>query len=150
RHLPHKGPDWQLRESRRRRAPRFSRRECALRRARRARPDARHCEPHGGRVRRAHRHGAGRQTRSPWPRAYVTTRHNACRAAAIVAAALVVLVSSAGSADAYIGPGAGFALLSSFLALFTTILAALATLLFWPFRMLWRRLRGGKPPRALI
>ena len=80
----------------------------------------------------------------------MTTRRNACRAAAIVAAALVVLVSSAGSADAYIGPGAGFALLSSFLALFTTILAALASLLFWPFRMLWRRLRGGKPPRALI
>ena len=59
-------------------------------------------------------------------------------------------MSSAQPADAYIGPGAGFALLSSFLALFTTTIAALAALLFWPFRMLWRRLRGGKPPRPLI
>ena len=80
----------------------------------------------------------------------MTTGHTARRAAAFLAAALVLLVSAAQSADAYIGPGAGFALLSSFLALFTTMLAALAALLFWPFRMLWRRLRGGEPPRALI
>ncbi len=80
----------------------------------------------------------------------MTTRHTARRAAAILAAALVLLVSAAQPADAYIGPGAGFALLSSFLALFTTTLAALASLLFWPFRMLWRRLRKGKPPRPLI
>jgi predicted AlkP superfamily phosphohydrolase/phosphomutase len=79
----------------------------------------------------------------------VTTRGTA-RLAAIPAAALVLLVSSAQPADAYIGPGAGFALLSSFLALFTTAIAALAALLFWPFRMLWRRLRGGKAPRPLI
>ena len=72
------------------------------------------------------------------------------RVAAIVALVLALLVGLAQPADAYIGPGAGFALLSSFLALFTTTLAALASLLFWPFRMLWRRLRSGKPPRALI
>ena len=54
------------------------------------------------------------------------------------------------SADAYVGPGAGFALLSSFLVLFTTTVAAIVSLLFWPFRMLWRRLRGGTPPRASI
>ncbi len=53
-------------------------------------------------------------------------------------------------ADAYVGPGAGFALVSSFLVLFTTTLAALASLLFWPFRLLWRRLRGGRPPQAKI
>ena len=80
----------------------------------------------------------------------MTTRDARRRAAAILCAALVLLVSSAQPADAYIGPGAGFALLSSFLALFTTTIAALAALLFWPFRMLWRRLRGGKPPRPLI
>ena len=72
------------------------------------------------------------------------------RVAAIVALVLALLVGLAQPADAYIGPGAGFALLSSFLALFTTTLAAVASLLFWPFRMLWRRLRSGKPPRALI
>ena len=53
-------------------------------------------------------------------------------------------------ADAYVGPGAGFALLSSFLVLFTTTVAAIASLLFWPFRMAWRRLRHGPTPRARI
>lgn len=80
----------------------------------------------------------------------MTTLDTARRTAAPLAGALVLLVSSAQPADAYIGPGAGFALLSSFLALFTTTIAALAALLFWPFRMLWRRLRGGRPPRPLI
>jgi predicted AlkP superfamily phosphohydrolase/phosphomutase len=42
---------------------------------------------------------------------------------------------------AYIGPGAGFALLSSFLVVFTTILIALLSLLIWPFRMAWRFFR---------
>jgi predicted AlkP superfamily phosphohydrolase/phosphomutase len=66
------------------------------------------------------------------------------------AAVLLLLVGTARPADAYVGPGAGFALLSSFLVLFTTTLAAIASLLFWPFRMLWRRLRHGKAPRASI
>ncbi len=44
-------------------------------------------------------------------------------------------------AVAYIGPGAGFALLSSFLVVFTTILIAILSLLIWPFRMAWRSLR---------
>ena len=44
----------------------------------------------------------------------------------------------AAPADAYIGPGAGFALLSSFLVVFTTILIVLLSLLIWPFKMLWR------------
>ncbi len=41
-------------------------------------------------------------------------------------------------ADAYVGPGAGFAFISSFLVLFSTILAVVASLLIWPFRTLWR------------
>ena len=72
------------------------------------------------------------------------------RPAAILATLIVLTLVAAQPADAYIGPGAGFALLSSFLVLFTTLVAALASLLFWPFRMLWRRLRGGAPPRARI
>lgn len=51
---------------------------------------------------------------------------------------------------AYIGPGAGFALLSSFLVLFTTIVIAILSILFWPFRVLWRLARGKRPPRATI
>ena len=65
-------------------------------------------------------------------------------------AALFLILGAPESADAYVGPGAGFALLSSFLVLFTTTVAAIVSLLFWPFRMLWRRLRGGTPPRASI
>jgi predicted AlkP superfamily phosphohydrolase/phosphomutase len=72
------------------------------------------------------------------------------RAAAMLALSLLLLLASAHPAGAYVGPGAGFALLSSFLVLFTTTLAAVASLLFWPFRMLWRRLRHGPPPRARI
>jgi predicted AlkP superfamily phosphohydrolase/phosphomutase len=52
---------------------------------------------------------------------------------------------------AYIGPGAGFAFLGSFLTLALSVLATIASLLLWPFRMLWmamRRRRGGRAPRV--
>jgi predicted AlkP superfamily phosphohydrolase/phosphomutase len=58
------------------------------------------------------------------------------------------VLAAAAPASAYIGPGAGFALLSSFLVVFTTILIAIGLLLTWPFRMAWRALRRktrGKP-----
>jgi len=42
---------------------------------------------------------------------------------------------------AYIGPGAGFALAQSFLSIVLSILAALASIALWPFRMLSRSLR---------
>jgi predicted AlkP superfamily phosphohydrolase/phosphomutase len=63
--------------------------------------------------------------------------------------ALVLLVLPA-RADAYIGPGAGFAVLGSFLVIFTTILIAIASILIWPFRALWRLARGQRPPRTSI
>jgi len=47
-------------------------------------------------------------------------------------------------ASAYIGPGAGFAFLSSFLVLFLTFFLALFSFLSWPFRFLLRLLRGQK------
>ncbi len=50
------------------------------------------------------------------------------------------------SLAAYIGPGAGFAFLGSFLTLLLSILAGFASLLIWPFRMMWltmRRKRGA-------
>src|SRR3954452_22496270 len=72
------------------------------------------------------------------------------RPVAILILLVMLFAGAPQPADAYVGPGAGFALLSSFLVLFTTTLAALASLLFWPFRMLWRRLRHGKPPRPRI
>ena len=53
-------------------------------------------------------------------------------------------------AEAYVGPGAGFAVLSSFLVLFTTILVAIVSVLLWPVRVLWRLVRGRRAPRASI
>jgi predicted AlkP superfamily phosphohydrolase/phosphomutase len=48
---------------------------------------------------------------------------------------------------AYIGPGAGFAFLSSFLVLFLTFALALLSFLTWPIRLLLRLLRGRKTPK---
>jgi len=45
---------------------------------------------------------------------------------------------------AYIGPGAGFAFLSSFLVLFLTFFLALFSFLSWPFRFLFRLIKGRK------
>lgn len=56
----------------------------------------------------------------------------------VVLALAAGLLASAAPAQAYIGPGAGFALLSSFLVVFVTILLAIASILTWPFRTLWR------------
>ena len=53
-------------------------------------------------------------------------------------------------AHAYIGPGAGFALLSSFMVAFVTFVLAFVSLLIWPFRTLWRVIRRKKPPKPLV
>jgi predicted AlkP superfamily phosphohydrolase/phosphomutase len=58
------------------------------------------------------------------------------------------LLGTAGVADAYVGPGAGFALLTSFFVLFTTLLVALASVLSWPLRAAWWRWRRGRRPLA--
>jgi predicted AlkP superfamily phosphohydrolase/phosphomutase len=58
----------------------------------------------------------------------------------VVAACGVVL--AAVPAEAYIGPGAGFALISSVFVLVTTLILALVSLLTWPVRYVIRRLRG--------
>ncbi len=49
---------------------------------------------------------------------------------------------------AYIGPGAGFAFLGSFLTLLLSLLASLASLLLWPFRMLLGMVRRGRGLRT--
>ncbi len=56
---------------------------------------------------------------------------------------LLLLVSSL-PLQAYIGPGAGFAFLSSFLVLFLTLLLAFFSFLTWPFRLLFRIIKGQK------
>ncbi|MEO8682285.1 MAG: alkaline phosphatase family protein, partial [Vicinamibacterales bacterium] len=67
-----------------------------------------------------------------------------------IALALLVLLGSPTPALAYIGPGAGFALMSSAFVLFTTIIIVFVTLLAWPFRAAWRALTSPAPPKAAI
>ncbi|HEX7450101.1 MAG TPA: hypothetical protein VF306_21250, partial [Pirellulales bacterium] len=68
---------------------------------------------------------------------------------AMVAALLVLLVP--GTAQAYIGPGAGFALAGSFLAVFAAIGSAVLLLLTWPARLIWRAVfRRRAPVRSRV
>jgi predicted AlkP superfamily phosphohydrolase/phosphomutase len=70
--------------------------------------------------------------------------------ALLVAVAVGLLLATPAPADAYIGPGAGFALLSSFFVFVTTILVALLSLVIWPFRMIVRLMRRRRGARPLI
>jgi len=68
----------------------------------------------------------------------------------VLAWTLALVLAATVPTEAYIGPGAGFALLSSFFVLLTTVVVAIASLLFWPFRALLRVVRGQTAPRARI
>jgi predicted AlkP superfamily phosphohydrolase/phosphomutase len=61
-------------------------------------------------------------------------------------ALLLGLLAAGLPLGAYIGPGAGFAFLSSFLVLFLTFAIAVLSFLTWPFRLLVRLVRGRKRP----
>jgi len=52
-----------------------------------------------------------------------------------------------GRAHAYIGPGAGFAVGGSFLAVFAAVFSAIAMFLSWPIRLVWRVLFRKRPPK---
>ncbi len=57
------------------------------------------------------------------------------------ATAAALLLGAAVPAAAYVGPGAGFAFLSSFLVLFLTFALAVVSFVAWPFRFVWRLIR---------
>jgi predicted AlkP superfamily phosphohydrolase/phosphomutase len=59
-------------------------------------------------------------------------------------ACLIVLAALSVPLHAYVGPGAGFAFLSSFLVLFLTFFMAVFSFIAWPFRYLWRLVRGQR------
>jgi predicted AlkP superfamily phosphohydrolase/phosphomutase len=71
----------------------------------------------------------------------------AIQAAGLAALALAWLAgpeaarNSLGPQLAYIGPGAGFAFLGSFLSLLAGFLLSVFSMVAWPFRMLWRVVR---------
>ncbi len=60
----------------------------------------------------------------------------------LIIAVIIILFSCYENAHAYIGPGAGFAVLSSFFMVFAAFFFALLNLISWPLRYLWRRVRG--------
>jgi predicted AlkP superfamily phosphohydrolase/phosphomutase len=62
----------------------------------------------------------------------------------IIAAAILLAVWLSLPLNAYVGPGAGFAFLSSFLVLFLTFFMAVFSFIAWPFRFLWRLIRGQR------
>jgi predicted AlkP superfamily phosphohydrolase/phosphomutase len=64
------------------------------------------------------------------------------------ALAVGCVVGAPDRADAYIGPGAGFAVGGSFLAVFAAVFSAFAMFLSWPVRLLWRILFRKRPPKA--
>ena len=66
--------------------------------------------------------------------------------AAVHLAALVAahLADHGAVEQAYIGPGAGIALVGSFLAVFAAIVSAFIAMLTWPARRIWRAIRGRK------
>ena len=71
-----------------------------------------------------------------------------CAAAAVLFALwLCSPPAQDGAAFAYVGPGAGFAFLGSFLALIGGFLLSLASLLLWPFRVLRAALRQRRVAR---
>jgi len=72
---------------------------------------------------------------------------------AAVWAGLVTIILVAGlptPAEAYIGPGAGFAVLGSFAVLFVTMILAGVSILAWPFRTVWRMIRHRRKAKPLV
>ncbi len=70
-------------------------------------------------------------------------RRRAVRAVAVLAAVILVLGLTS-PAQAYIGPGAGFAIASSLFVIIWTMFLAFLTILFWPFRWVIRSIKGRR------
>ncbi len=62
----------------------------------------------------------------------------------LLSGGFLFILGVASPLEAYVGPGAGFAFLSSFLVLFLTFFLAVFSLLSWPFRFFFRLIKGQK------
>jgi predicted AlkP superfamily phosphohydrolase/phosphomutase len=60
----------------------------------------------------------------------------------VIALSALAAILLPATAQAYVGPGAGFAFVSSFLILFLTLISAFFVLLTWPIRWTWRTIKG--------
>lgn len=69
---------------------------------------------------------------------------------ALLALAGALLIAAPAPAEAYIGPGAGFVFVTSFLVLFISGVLAFFSFLAWPVRALWRLLRRVRRPKPRI
>jgi len=71
-----------------------------------------------------------------------------CRARRALLAAMVLApflaLALSREVEAYAGPGAGFAIVTSFLVVFAAVSLAMVYLLTWPVRLLWRLLSGRR------
>lgn len=65
-----------------------------------------------------------------------------CRSIVILFLPVLFVLTIPGQACAYIGPGAGFVVIGSFLVMFTAVLSAVFTLFTWPLRYIIRAIRG--------
>lgn len=83
--------------------------------------------------------GGARASDRRWARGRRWTR---CVPALLLLAALLAHGRHGGADWAYIGPGAGFAFLGSFLTFLLGLFLGLVSLLLWPFRLVWGLLRG--------
>lgn len=62
----------------------------------------------------------------------------------LVGAAAQLALPRAGVSEAYIGPGAGIALLGSCLTVLMAMFLGALYIIIWPFRLLWRLIRGQR------
>jgi len=72
------------------------------------------------------------------------TTDRSCIRGRVALLAMALLLSLATPLQAYVGPGAGFAFLSSFLVLVGVFFLAMLSLLTWPFRFLYWLVKGRK------
>ncbi len=61
---------------------------------------------------------------------------------------LIATCALAPAAEAYVGPGAGFALVGSLLAVLSALLAGALAMLLWPLRALLRAIRRRPSQRS--
>ena len=91
------------------------------------------------------RAGRSRATGQPRPKDDRLHRTSRLRlGAAPVWVTVALLLAAPASAAAYVGPGAGFAFVSSLLIILVTTLLAVLTLLTWPIRWVVQRIRGSR------
>ena len=75
-----------------------------------------------------------------------STGHSPAAGPWTVGLLLLALLCLPQPVQAYVGPGAGFAFVTSFFLLFSTMLLVLLALVSWPVRMLYRWLFAKQPP----